>query len=335
MTIRVMHVGLGPIGVGVLKQVMERPGFEVVAAVDIDPEKAGKDVGEILDLEDKTGVVVQSDLKGALTSHDADVVALCTGSTLPGIKSQLEAILAARLPIVSTTEELSFPQFSHEALTEELDELARDAGVAVVGTGVNPGFAMDTLPVVLSAPCERVDSVTVDRIQDASVRRIPFQQKIGAGLEPDDFRQKADRLEIRHVGLTESVAMIAAAFGWKLDRITDSIEPKIADEPVASNYISVDKGQVAGLIQDGIGYRNGEPIIRLHMEAYLGAPETFDAVRIEGSPSMYSKVDGGIPGDIATASVTVNTIPRALAAPPGLHTMRDLPIPSWWSGVDA
>ncbi len=129
--------------------------------------------------------------------------------------------------------------------------------------------------------------------------------------------------------------MIAAAFGWKLDRITDSIEPKIADEPVASNYISVHKGQVAGLIQDGIGYRNGEPLIRLHMEAYLEPPETFDAVRIEGSPSMYSKIEGGIPGDIATASVTVNTIPRALAAPPGLHTMRDLPIPSWWAGVDA
>ncbi len=130
---------------------------------------------------------------------------------------------------------------------------------------------MDTLPVVLSAPCERVDSVTVDGIQDASVRRIPFQQKIGAGLEPDDFRQKADRLEIRHVGLTESVAMIGAAFGWKLDRITDVIEPKIAAEPVASNYISVAKGQVAGLIQDGIGYQNGEPNIQLHMEAYLGS----------------------------------------------------------------
>ena len=333
MTIRVMHVGLGPIGVGVLKQVMERPGFEVAAAVDIDPEKAGKDVGEILDLEDKTGVVVQSDLDGALASHDADVVALCTGSTLPGIKSQLAAILAARLPIVSTTEELSFPQFSNETLAAEIDEMAREAGVAVVGTGVNPGFAMDTLPVVLSAACERVDSVTVDRIQDASSRRLPFQRKIGAGLEPDDFRQKSDRLEIRHVGLTESIAMIAAAFGWKLDRITDSIEPKIADEPVASNYISVHKGQVAGLIQDGIGYQNGEPIIQLHMEAYLGAPETFDAVRIEGSPSMYSKIDGGIPGDIATASVTVNTLPRALAAPPGLHTMRDLPIPSWWAGT--
>ena len=333
MTIRVMHVGLGPIGVGVLKQVMERPGFEVATAVDIDPEKAGKDVGEILDLEDKTGIVVQSDLDGALASHDADVVALCTGSTLPGIRSQLAAILAARLPVVSTTEELSFPQFSNKALAAEIEEMAREAGVAVVGTGVNPGFAMDTLPVVLSAACERVDSVTVDRIQDASSRRLPFQRKIGAGLEPDDFRQKADRLEIRHVGLTESIAMIAAAFGWELDRITDVIEPKIADEPVASNFLSVERGQVAGLIQDGVGFRNGEPLIKLHMEAYLGAPESYDAVRIEGSPALYSKIVGGIPGDIATASVTVNTLPRALAAPPGLHTMRDLPIPSWWSGA--
>ena len=332
MTIRVMHVGLGPIGVGVLKQVLERPGFEVVAAVDIDPEKAGKDVGEILGLEDQTGIEVQGDLEAALAGHHADVVALCTGSTLPGIKSQLAAILAARLPVVSTTEELSFPQFSNKALAAEIEEMAREAGVAVVGTGVNPGFAMDTLPVVLSAACERVDSVTVDRIQDASSRRLPFQRKIGAGLEPDDFRQKADRLEIRHVGLTESIAMIAAAFGWELDRITDVIEPKIANEPVASDYISVEKGQVAGLIQDGIGYRDKEPIIRLHMEAYLGAPESYDAVRLEGSPALYSKIVGGIPGDIATASVTVNTLPRALAAPPGLHTMRDLPIPSWWSG---
>jgi len=135
------------------------------------------------------------------------------------------------------------------------------------------------------------------------------------------------------VGLTESIAMIAAAFGWKLDRITDVIEPKIADEPVASNFISVERGQVAGLIQDGVGFRDGEPIIQLHMEAYLGAPESYDAVRIEGSPAMYSKVEGGIPGDITTASVTVNTLPRALAAAPGLQTMRDLPIPSWWAGT--
>ena len=335
MTIRVMHVGLGPIGVGVLKQVIERPGFEVAAAVDIDPDKAGKDIGEILGLEAEVRIAVQADLDAAMADHAADVVALCTGSTLPSIKAQLESILGAGVPIVSTTEELSFPHFSNEVLAKEIDEMARWAGVAVIGTGVNPGFAMDTLPIVLSAACERVVSVTVERIQDARLRRLPFQKKIGAGLEPAEFRDRADRLEIRHVGLTESVAMIAAAFGWRLERITDTIEPMIADEPVASDFISVERGQVSGLIQDGIGYLGGEPILQLHMEAYLGAPESYDAVRIEGSPSMYSKVEGGIPGDITTAAVTVNTLPRALAAPPGLQTMRDLPIPSWWSGADA
>jgi 4-hydroxy-tetrahydrodipicolinate reductase len=241
----------------------------------------------------------------------------------------------AGLPVVSTTEELSYPWFPQQELAQKIDAMAREAGLAVVGTGVNPGYAMDTLPIVLTGACERVDSVTVERVQDASIRRLPFQQKIGAGLEPIVFRERADRLEIRHVGLTESVAMIAASLGWEIERITDVIEPRIATEPVASQYMTVAAGQAAGLIQDAVGYRSGEPVITLHMEAYLGCPESYDAVRIEGLPPLYSRIEGGIHGDIATASVTVNTIPRVIAAPPGLQTMRDLPIPSWWSGASA
>jgi hypothetical protein len=332
MTIRVIQVGLGPIGVGVLRQVMDRPGFEVTAAVDIDPKKAGRDLGEICGLDSDVGTAVESDLESVLARGGADIVAHCTSSSLAVILPQLLTVLGAGLPIVSTTEELSFPFYSHGPLAREIDEAARAAGVAVVGTGVNPGFAMDTLPIVLSAACERVDSIRVDRVQDASYRRLPFQQKIGAGMELDAFREKVERKEIRHVGLTESIAMIGAAFGWELERITDVIEPKIAEEPVASQFISVAAGQAAGLIQDGVGYRNGEPIVRLHMEAYLGAPKSYDAVRIEGAPPLYSKVEGGLHGDTTTASVTVNTLPRALAAPAGLQTMRDLPIPSWWSG---
>ena len=211
--------------------------------------------------------------------------------------------------------------------------MAQEAGLAVVGTGINPGFAMDTLPTVLTGACERVDSIRVDRIQDASIRRLPFQQKIGAGLAPEIFREKADNLEIRHVGLTESVAMIAASLGWEMERITDVLEPKIAQARVSSEYLTVEAGQAAGLIQDAVGYRDGEPVIELHMEAFLGSPESYDAVRIEGAPPLYSRIEGGINGDIATASITVNSIPRVMAAPPGLQTMRDLPIPSWWSGA--
>ena len=332
MTVRVIQMGLGPIGAGVARQIVERPGFELVAAVDIDPEKVGKDVGEVCDMEESVGLVVEKNLAAVLGRGEADVVAHCTSSSLESIVPQLEAILDAGLPVVSTTEELSYAWYPQKELAEQIDAMAREAGLAVVGTGVNPGYAMDTLPTVLTGACERVDSITVDRVQDASIRRLPFQQKIGAGLEPDDFREKAEKLEIRHVGLTESVAMIAASLGWEMERITDVIEPKITAEAVSSQYMTVNPGQVAGLIQDAVGYRDGEPLIKLHMEAYLGSPESYDAVRIEGSPALYSRIEGGIHGDIATASVTVNTIPRVMAAPAGLQTMRDLPIPSWWSG---
>ena len=333
MTIRVIQMGLGPIGAGVARQLLERPGFEVTAAVDIDPEKVGKDLAEVCGLGESSGVVVETNLSAVLSRDEADVATHCTSSSLEVIVPQLQAVLEAGLPVVSTTEELSYPWYPQKELAEKIDAMAKEAGLAVVGTGINPGYAMDTLPTVLTGACERVDSITVERVQDASIRRLPFQQKIGSGLEPSVFRQRADNLEIRHVGLTESVAMIAASLGWEMERITDVLEPKIAEEKVSSQFMTVEAGQAAGLIQDAIGYRDGEPVIKLHMEAYLGSPESYDAVRIEGSPALYSRIEGGIHGDIATASVTVNTIPKVMVAPPGLRTMRDLPIPSWWSGA--
>jgi 4-hydroxy-tetrahydrodipicolinate reductase len=335
MTIRVIQVGLGPIGLAVARQMIERSGYEVVAAVDIDPDKVGRNLGELCGLEQPVEVVVETDLAEVTSRGGADVVAHCTGSSLEGVMKQLETILDSGLPIVSTTEELAYPQCAQPALADRLDTLARQASVAMVGTGVNPGFAMDTVPIVMSAACERVDSIAVERIQDAARRRMPFQKKIGAGLEPDAFREKVDLREIRHVGLTESIAMIADAMGWTLDEITDVIEPKVATDPVASEYISVEAGQAAGLVQDGTGYRNGKALISLHMEAYLGSPETYDSIQITGSPNLSVKIDGGIPGDIATAAVAVNTLPRILKAAPGLHTMRDLELPSWWSIDDS
>lgn len=331
MSIRVLHVGLGPIGERVLRQVVERQGFEAVAAVDVDPEKIGRDVGELYDLEGAKGVVVQRNLAEALATTEANVVALCTTSSLASIMADMETILGAQIPVVSTTETLAYPHSAQPELSRRLDELAQIAGVAVVGTGVNPGFAMDTVPIALTAVCRHVDSIEVDRLQDASPRRLPFQQKIGAGLDEDVFRDRVARGKLGHVGLGESIAMIAAAMGWTLDRITDVVEPKIAEEEVTSGMIPVAKGQAAGIIQDGVGYCDGEPLIKLHMEAYLGAPETVDTVRIFGKPNLTSTIRG-IEGDVATASVAVNAIPRALAAKPGLQTMGDLPVVSWWSG---
>jgi 4-hydroxy-tetrahydrodipicolinate reductase len=172
----------------------------------------------------------------------------------------------------------------------------------------------------------------VHRIQDARLRRLPFQQKIGAGLTTEQFQKKVAEGSVRHVGMTESIAMIADALGWRLDRISDEVAPKVASVTVASEFLAVDAGYVCGIVQDGVGYRGGQPLIRLHLEAYLGAPDPYDAVEIEGRPALSMKVAGGIHGDIATASIVVNAIPRVLAAAPGLHTVRDLPLPSFFAG---
>jgi hypothetical protein len=331
--IRVLHFGIGPIGAAIVKQIAARPGFKIVGAIDVDSAKVGRDIGDVVGLSRRVGVKVQDDAAKALKAARPDVVIHCTGSSIKGVMPQLEAILKSKTPVISTTEELAYPGYTHVRQARRLHALAKKAKVAMLGTGVNPGFAMDALPVMMTAVCERVDRVTVQRVQDARLRRLPFQQKIGAGLTTEQFQKKADEGTVRHVGMTESIAMIADALGWSLDRITDEIQPKIASVTISSEFLAVDAGYVSGIIQDGAGYRNGEPVIRLHLEAYLGAPESYDAIEIDGSPRLSTRIAGGIQGDIATASIVVNSIPKILAAPAGLHTMRDLALPSYFPGL--
>jgi 4-hydroxy-tetrahydrodipicolinate reductase len=331
--IRVVHFGLGPIGAGVVRQVAERRGFKIVGAVDIDPAKAGRDLGDVAGVGRPLRVKVSSDAVRTLKSAKPDVVVLCTSSSLKQVLPQMETILKLKVPIVSTTEELAYPTRGNMRVARAVHQLALKSRVAVLGTGVNPGFVMDALPIMLTGVCERVDAIRVERIQDARIRRLPFQQKIGAGLTREQFQRKVDDGSVRHVGLAESVSMIADALGWKLDRITDEIEPRIATATVASEFLAVDPGYVCGIVQDGVGYRGEQPIITLHMEAYLGAPESYDAVEIAGSPALRTKVAGGVHGDIATASIVVNSIPKILEVSPGLHTMRDMPLPSFFGGV--
>jgi len=330
--IRVMHFGLGPVGAAIAKQIAARPGFKLVGGIDIDPTKVGRDLGDVVGLSRRIGITVSDKPAKVLRSAKPDVVVLCTSSSIKQVMPQIEAILKAKKPIVSTVEELAYPSYTHIRQARQIHQWAKKAKVAVLGTGVNPGFAMDALPIVLTAVCERVERVSVTRIQDARVRRLPFQQKIGAGLTTEQFQRKVHDGEVRHVGFTESVAMIADSMGWTLDRITDDIQPKLASVTISSEFLAVDPGYVCGVVQDGVGYRKGDAVIRLHMEAYLGAPDPYDSIEIEGSPRLFLKIAGGIHGDLATASIVVNSIPKVLGAAPGLHTMRDLPLPSFYSG---
>lgn len=327
--IKVLHVGVGPIGAGVVRQVVGRKWLKIVGAVDLDPAKVGKDLGDVAGVGRKLGVKISDDVVKTIKAVRPDIAILCTRSSLRKVVSEFETVLKLKVPIVSTTEELAYPVKSNAAAARKIDAMAKRARVAVLGTGVNPGFVMDALPIALTSVCEDVKAIHVDRVQDARVRRLPFQQKIGAGLTPEAFAAKVKDGSVRHVGLAESISMIADALGWKLDRITDEIRPQIAEAGVSSEFLTVEPGQVAGIVQDGVGYRKGKPVITLHMEAYLGAPEAFEAVRVTGTPDLSMKIPGGVHGDIATVSMVVNAIPKVLKAQPGLRTMRDMALPSF------
>ena len=329
MVIRVIHIGLGPIGAGVVRQVASRKGLQIVGAVDIDPAKAGRDLGDVCGMKKKLRVKVTDDISRTIKATRPDVAILCTSSSLKKVVAQFGTVLKLKVPIVSTTEELAYPVKANAAAAKKIDAMARRARVAVLGTGVNPGFVMDALPIALTGVCERVTAIHVDRVQDARIRRLPFQQKIGAGLTREQFMEKVKDGSVRHVGLAESITMIGDAMGWKLDKVTDEIQPKIAETNVSSEFLTVEAGLVCGLVQDGVGYRKGQPLVTLHMEAYLGAPESFDAVRVSGNPALNMKIAGGVHGDVATASIVVNSIRKVITAAPGLRTMRDMMLPSF------
>jgi 4-hydroxy-tetrahydrodipicolinate reductase len=326
-----VHFGLGPIGAAIAQDIAGRPGFKIVGGIDNDPAKVGRDVGDVAGLKGRIGIRVEKDAS-RLKKMKADVVILCTSSSMKAVTPQLEAILGAKVAAVSTCEELSYPTYTNVRHAAKIDKWAKKAKVAVLGTGVNPGFVMDSLPIALTGACQRVDRITVTRVQDARNRRLPFQQKIGAGLTTEQFQKRVEDGSIKHVGFTESIAMIADSLGWTLDRISDKVEAKIAQVTISSEYLAVDPGYVCGIVQEGVGYRKKEPVIRLYMEAYLGAPETYDAIEIDGSPRLSVKISSGVHGDIGTAALVVNAIPKVLEAAPGLHTMLDMPLPSFFPG---
>jgi 4-hydroxy-tetrahydrodipicolinate reductase len=253
-SIRVTHFGLGPIGAAIVKQVAARPGFKIVGAIDIDPAKLGRDLGEVVGVSKKLGVKVSGDAAKALKSSKPDVVVLCTSSSIKKVLPQIEAILKSRTPIVSTTEELSYRATPHAAGAE--DSRAGEEGEGGGAwdrrqSGFRDGRAADRADGRVRARRPHHRASRPGRADPP----LPFQQKIGTGLTPEQFQKKVDDGSVRHVGLTESIAMIADAMGWTLDRITDDIQPKIASVPVASEFLAVDPGYVCGIVQDGHGYR--------------------------------------------------------------------------------
>jgi len=326
--LRVVQLGLGPIGLEAARLVLSRSSLELAGAVDVDPRLAGRDLGELLDLSEPAGVIVQTDLASVLRAVGPDIVLQSTGSRLADVMPQIETVIRAGANLASTTEELLYPHRRHPEEARRIDSLARKGGVSILGTGVNPGFAMDALGLCMSGVCRRVDSITIRRVVDASTRRGPLQRKVGAGMDPGAFRKAAERKELGHVGLLESLDLLAAGLGFELDETQEMLEPVIATEPVRTNHVAVTPGRVAGIHHTARGSFRGRTRIDLDLRMYVGAADPVDEITIQGDPEIRNQVHGGIAGDEATVGMLVNCVRNVVAAPPGFHTMADIPLVS-------
>ena len=320
-----MHLGLGPLGVKVLNELLERRLFEVAAAVDINPELAGKPLATVCpkapgDLKILAGLEQVKDW-GAIGA-----AIVTTSSDLRACAPTFRELLKRGLPVVSTCEELLFPWLRHKALAQELDALAKQHGGRLLGTGVNPGFLMDALPVFATAVCRSVKAVGCYRFQDASSRRIPFQKKIGVGLDDEQFAARVRDGSLRHVGLGESLHFIAHYLGLTVERWEEDIAPVKAEREMVSGMGVVPRGRCAGVRQVARGYHDDREVVRLEFQAAIGQEDPYDRVVIEGEPGVDLVIQGGVHGDVATSAITLNSVGSLLGAAPGLHTMATIPM---------
>jgi len=324
--LKIIHVGLGPIGIGIARMVLAKEGLKVVGACDPAAEKANKDLGDVLGLGKKLRIKVAGDPVKFIKSAKADVAVVSTTSSAKVVKATIEALINRGINVVTTCEEFAYPVPANAKVFRDLDVIARKKKVTVLGTGVNPGFAMDALALTMTAPCESVTRVSVTRIVDAGTRRLPLQRKVGAGLSLAQFSRAKAEGTVRHVGLPESVQMIADSLGFKLERVEETLEPAIAPRDLNTDYLRIAAGTAAGIKQSARGYTKAGLAISLDLHMYVGADSPKDHIVIDGSPSMDMTVKGGIAGDIATAAISVNAIPKVMSARPGVLTMREIPL---------
>ncbi len=323
---RVALIGLGPIGIEVGKALAGRENISLLGAADAAPDKTGRPLASLLDgafpgltvAPSAAGLYAQS----APSRGRADVAVLCTASRLHDVLPQIEEAIAAGLHIVSTCEELAYPELRHAPLARQIDRKAKEKGVAVLGTGVNPGLVMDRLVLTVASACVKVISVKVKRVVDAALRRGPLRAKVGAGLTRKEFNEGVASRKLGHVGLSESAAIIALGLGLPIDEITETIEPVVAEEETGG----VPAGRVLGLHQIALVQAGDEVRVALDLTMAVGAKDPLDSIDIEGDPPIHLVVSGGFHGDRSTIGTVVNAVPFIASAPPGLRNVVTLPL---------
>lgn len=316
-------IGLGPIGRDIARQAWLHPGFELVVAIDVDPSLAGSDLGEVLGFDQRSGVAVESSLAAVAQGKTLDVMFHATGSRLELVAPQFEEILALGVNVISTCEELVFPWRRQPTVAERLDRIAREHGVTLCASGINPGFAMDVFPLLLASATSRITSVRIERHTDVGVRRLPLQQKLGVGLTEADFVELEHAGKLGHVGLEQSLELVADALGWDVSPVDVAITPIVATSTPPAPYPQVPVGHVLGASHITAARTADGRSIDMTLQMYVGA-DSHDTVTIAGSPDIRVTVEGGFSGDVCTSAVILNLAPAVITANPGLLTPADI-----------
>jgi 4-hydroxy-tetrahydrodipicolinate reductase len=327
MKIRIAQFGLGPIGIETLKLAATKPWAEIVGGVDIDPQKTGKDLGELTQTKGLQGRIAYPSVKEMVAFKKPDVIFHTAVSKFKDAFGQIEPMARMGICVVSSCEELLFPKLREPQLAAKLDGVCKRSGARVIGTGVNPGFVMDLLPLCMTGVSREVRGVHVQRVVDASTRRAPLQKKIGSGMAPEEFRRLFKAGKAGHAGLKESLALIAHSLGWKTGRIVETGDAVVAERDIQTKHLEVKQGQTCGLHQRAEAKVNGKVCLTLDLKMYLDAPEPHDAIQIVGEPLLSVVINGGVAGDQATVAALVNSAPRLLQSKPGLLLVTDLSVP--------
>jgi len=331
--IRVLVLGAGRMGSGVARVLLDKEGLEIVGACDPRGDLSGSDIGRICGLDEDTGITVESDLATALSHSRPDIAIQATGSTLTSVAADIELLLEHGASVISIAEEMAFPWCQSEATARRLHELAVRQEAVVLGTGINPGFVLDLLIIALTGVCAQVTSIAASRSNDLSPYGPTVMEAQGVGLTPNEFQRGVQAgTIIGHVGFDQSLHMIAASLGWRIERVEQTLDPIVARIPREAPLVRVEPGQVAGCLHRAIAHVDGRPAIALtHPQQVCPDAEgipTSDRIEIRGRPDICLEGTPEIPGGEGTAAIVVNMIPRVLGATPGLRTMADLPVPA-------
>jgi len=321
----VVVMGLGEVGRAIARAALARPDFRVLGAIDEDPALAGRPLAEVLGVPAPDAAVAR-DPEALLKAGRGGVVLHATRSRLEEVLPELARAVRAGMSVVSTCEELAWPWLRGEEAAEELDRLCEEQNVAVLGTGVNPGFVLDRLPALLGQAATAVRHARALRVVDASGRRPALQRKIGAGLSEEAFHEAAERGQVGHVGLAESAALLSAGLGLPLDEVEEEVVPLVAQEDDASPgaVVRVRRGQVAGVQQTARVFAEEREVVRLELTIAIGAEDPRDEVELDADPPLRLVVPGGVPGEAATVAAVVNAVVPVTELR-GLVTVLDLP----------